>query len=73
MCDNKHGREPRAGSPLTQNLEEDQTFIKFEVEEVDKRKSPPKNKLKEKIAFKNLMREKEAMLPIDDAKLSRDH
>ena len=31
------------------------------------------NKLKDQLNFKNMLREKEAMVPIDDAKISRDH
>ena len=36
------------------------------------RRLEPK-KFKERFLFKSLLREKEAMTPIDDAKLSRDH
>ena len=81
LFDNKHGLASATNKKIQQNMRES---ILDDLEERDsltsaslyfnseKHKIEP-DKLREQMVFKNMLAEKEAVIPVDDAKMDRDH
>ena len=83
MYDNKHGLKPTSqgmhlpntvrDSMLTNIKEHEHSVSSGSLYDYSEKHVVHPEKLKEQIAYKALMREKEPLLPIDDSKMSRDH